>query len=199
LVATLPGVKRGYENPIIENVVRRTFQTASLPGGGTVATLPPELYMLCGEIYFQELARRVGSATVFTNTVAGRITDAAILASVIPNVRFIFLKRELDDNLLRVYMRQYTKGNAYAYDLKTARDYILWYREMIDLMADKFPNIVRVIAYADMVADPAAARATAAQLCGLPASDAPLPEIGGDIGCSVLYRQSIAATLSGQA
>jgi hypothetical protein len=95
-------------------------------------------------------------------------------------------------------MRQYTRGNAYAYDLKTARDYILWYREMVELMAAKFPNIVRIIAYEDMVADPAAVRATAAELCGLPASNAPLPAIGSDIGCSIPYQRAIAAAFNDQ-
>lgn len=198
LVATLPGVTRGYENPIVETVMRRTFQIASLPGGGSLATLPPALHHLCREIYFQELVRRVGSTSVFTNTLASRISDAALLTSVIPNARFIFLKRDLEDNLLRIYMRQYTKGNAYAYDLKTARDYILWYRDMSNLMVDKFPNVVRIIAYEEMVTDPAAARATAAELCGLPASDAPLPAISSDIGCAAPYHRFIAAALSGK-
>src|SRR5205085_1873144 len=30
LIATLDGVKRGYENPIVENAIRRTFQSAGL-------------------------------------------------------------------------------------------------------------------------------------------------------------------------
>ena len=30
LVSTLPGVKRGYENPIVENAVRRTFQSIGI-------------------------------------------------------------------------------------------------------------------------------------------------------------------------
>jgi len=69
---------------------------------------------------------------------------------------------------------------------------------MIDLMVDKFPNIVRVITYEDMVADPAAARATAAELCGLSASDAPPPAIGSDIGCAAPYERLIATALNGQ-
>lgn len=196
LVATLPGVKRGYENPIVERALRRTFQTAGLPGGGSLATLPPALYHLCRDIYCEELAKRIGSATVFTNTLASRIADAAHLTRVIPNVRFIFLKRDLDDILLRLYMRQYTKGNAYAYDLKAARDYVLWYREMIDLMAKKLPETARIIDYEDMVRDPAAVRATAAALCGLPTTDKPPPKPAGDIGCAAPYRQLIAAALS---
>jgi len=198
LVATLPGVKRGYENPIVEMVVRRTFQAASLPGGGTLATLPPALRHLCRDIYFQELARRIGTATVFTNTLAARISDAAFLLGVIPNVRFIFLKRNLEDNLLRIYMRQYTKGNAYAYDLHAARDYILWYSDMIGTMAGKFPDIVRIINYEDMVRDPATALASVAALCGLPTPAAAPLTINGDIGCAAPYRQFMAAGLSTQ-
>ena len=39
---------------------------------------------------------------------------------------------------------------------------------MADLLAQKLPNIVRVIRYEDMVADPATALRAAADLCGLP-------------------------------
>jgi hypothetical protein len=63
---------------------------------------------------------------------------------------------------------------------------------MIDLMAQKFPEIVRVINYEEMVADPAAALRTAAEIRGLPMSDEPLPPIGDDRGCAAPYRQFMA-------
>jgi len=78
------------------------------------------------------------------------------MVSVIQNVRFIFVKRDLEDNLLRIFMRKYRSRNVYGYDLKAARDYILWYHEMMDLMAEKFPNLVRIFNYEDIVANPAA-------------------------------------------
>jgi hypothetical protein len=195
LVSRLDGVERGFENPIVENAVRRTCQTSALPPDGLLGHLPPQAYPLCREIYREELMRRAGSATVFTNTHSGCIFESARIVSVFETVRFILMKRNLDDTLLRIYMRKYGVGNAYAYDLKAARDHILWYHQMIDLMAERFPNIVRVIRYEDMVTDPAAALRTAAELCGLSLSEVPVSTVSGDPGCAAPYRQFMALEL----
>src|SRR5262249_54826172 len=132
LVATLDGVKRGYENRNVEKAIRRTFQSGNLLTGSHIGMLPAQLYPQCRDIYLEELAQRVGSARVFTNTNGELIYEAQLMASIFPNVRFIFLRRNLEDNLLRMYQRTYRAGFAYSYDLKAARDYVFWYHQMID-------------------------------------------------------------------
>ena len=154
LAGMFDAVKRGYENPIVENAVRRVSQTSNLLTISLLKQLPPQLYPMFRETYLHDLAQRVGSRKVFTNTLSTCIHDAAHIASVLPNVRFIFLKRNMEDNLLRIFMRNYTSGNPYASDLKAAREHVLWFNEMIDLLAEKFSNIARVIRYEDMVGDP---------------------------------------------
>jgi hypothetical protein len=132
---------------------------------------------------------------VFTNTHPAYIHDAARLAIILPNVRFIFLKRNLEDISLRIYMRKYNTGNAYSYDLKATREYVVWYDQMIDALAKKLPNIVRVIHYEEMVADPDTALRAAAELCGLPLNDTLSLQIGDDRECAAPYRELIAAEL----
>ena len=132
---------------------------------------------------------------MFTNTHPVRIHDAARMIAAFPNVRLILMKRDPEDNVLRIYMRKYRSGNAYAYDLKTARDNIAWYGRMIDLLAEKFPQFVRVVRYENMVADPAAALRVAADLCGLPTPAGPLPTVGDDRGCAQPYREFMAAEM----
>jgi tetratricopeptide (TPR) repeat protein len=195
LTATLDGVKRGYENPSVEKAVRETFHSAGLLTSRLFEVLSPELDSHCRRIYLEELARRAGAAKVFTNTHPVRIHDAARVAAAFPNVRFIFVKRNLEDNLIRIYMRKYNRGNDYAYDLESARAHIIWYHHMIDLLVGKLPDITRVIHYEDMVADPAAAVRVAAKLCDLPMTDKPLPPAGDDRGCAAPYRNFIAAAL----
>jgi hypothetical protein len=188
LIAALPGVKRGYENPIVENAVRRTFQSAGLLTERAFDALPPMLNEVCRGIYLEELSRRAGLARVFTNTHPVRIHDAARLAGSIPNVRFVLLRRNLEDNILRVFMREYAVGNSYSYDLDTARAHLIWYNQMTDLLKEKLPNVARVISYEDLVADPVAAVKAVAELCGIPSDPAPLPRIGDDRGCAAPYR-----------
>jgi Flp pilus assembly protein TadD len=196
LVASLDGVKRGYENPSVEKAIRRTFQSANLLPSSHIGLLPPQLYPQCRDFYLEELAQRVGSARVLTNTSPSLIYEAQLMANVFPNVRFIFLKRNLEDTLLRMFQRRYPVGNAYSFDLKAARGYVAWYHQMTDLMAEKFPDIVRVIDYEDMIANPAAAVRVAADLCGLPKTDGPLPQVGDDRGCAEPYHDFIRAELS---
>jgi tetratricopeptide (TPR) repeat protein len=195
LIATLDGVKRGYENPIVENAIRRTFQSAGLLTDRAFEMLPPTLDSVCQEIYMEELGRRAGSAKVFTNTHPARIHDAARVAAAFPGVRFIFVKRNLDDNMLRIFMRLYAIGNSYSYDLKATREHLLWYHQMIDTLAEKLPVISRVIQYEDIIADPAAALRLAADLCGLAVKDGPLPEHGDDRNCAAPYRALITTAL----
>ena len=195
LVGMLDGVKRGYENPSLENAISRTFQNAGLLTTWSLDPLPPQFYPQCREIYLEELTQRAASARVFTNTHPMHIHAAARLPSVLGNVRFIFVKRNMDDVMLRIYMRNYRQGNPYAYSLESIRDHVVWYHEMMDLMAEKFPDIVRIVRYEDMVEDPAGALRVAAELCGLPMTDKPLPALGDDRGCAAPYREFIAAAL----
>jgi hypothetical protein len=193
LMTAFEGVKPGYENPIVENAIRRTFQGAGLLTRGFFEMLPPQLYPQCREIYLEELGRRAGSARVFTNTHPARISDAPLIASVFPNVRLLFIKRDLEDTVLRIYFSRYTAGNAYAYDLAAAREHVLWYHQMIDLMAAKLPGLVRIVRYEDMIADPSSALRVAAELCGLPMPNKLPGPLGDDRGCAEPYRQFMAA------
>lgn len=81
LVGSVGCVKRGYENPIADNAVRRTFQTAGALTSSFYGHLPPSLEPLCREIYLEELERRAGSARVFTNTHPAQIVDAVRIAA----------------------------------------------------------------------------------------------------------------------
>jgi tetratricopeptide (TPR) repeat protein len=197
LLSALQGVKRGYENPIMEKTVRLACQTAGVPVSAWFEDLPVALHPLCRDIYLDELAERAGSARVFTNTLPIRIHDADLMAGAFPNVRLLLVKRDVEDVVLRIYMRRYRVGNIYSYDLKAARDHVLWYHEMMDLLAAKFPTIVRVIRYEEMIADPAAALRVTADLCDLPVTGRVPPQLHDDRGCAAPYRQLMAAHLEG--
>ena len=67
--------------------------------------------------------------------------------------------------------------------------------EMMDELAAKLPDRVRIINYEDMVRDPAGALRVAAELCGLPPPKGPVPTIGDDRGAAGPYRELMAAAL----
>ncbi len=187
LVATMEGVKRGYENPSMDNAIVRTFQSAGLLTATLFEVLPENLNATCAENYIKELKARSGSAKVFTSTHPSRIHDAARIATTIPNARFVFVKRDPMDNILRIYMRKYLVGNYYAYDLKTIRSHIDWYNAMIDELQKKLPDLVQVVNYEDFVTEPHSVLADIAQLCGVGYRPSNLPVTGDDRGCANDY------------
>jgi tetratricopeptide (TPR) repeat protein len=189
LIGSLDGVKTGYEIPIVGNAVRRTFQAAAIPASTFLEDLPASLHPAFRENYREELLRRAGSARVFTSTLHGVIHDAGIVATLTPNSRFLIMKRDWDDVALRTYMTKYLEANSYAYDLKSIRDYLNWYDQMIDLIVERMPNIAKVVRYESMIADPAATLRQAADLCGLSVGNVSPPEIGDDRSCAAPYRE----------
>jgi len=195
LIGSLPGVKRGYENPIVENTVRRTFQTAGFPTFSMLPQMPPGLGDSFRVFYGEELARRADSSKVFTNTLPGRAEDAVRAAAEIPNARFVFVKRDVEDLSIRIFMKNYAGGNYYSSSVANIRDFLTWGHEMMDVMAAKMPEVARVITYEEMIADPAAALNMTAELCGLDASGAEIPKVGDDRGCAEPYREKMKAAI----
>ena len=124
------------------------------------------------------------------------VLSTVFMATLLGNARFIFVKRNHDDVMLRIYMRNYREGHPYAYDLNSIRDHLNWYDQMADLMLEKFPSIVRIVSYEDMVANPAGAVRTVAELCGLPMPEGPVPPVGDDRGCAEPYRDLMARELA---
>lgn len=171
LLTGIEGVKTGHENPSVEIAVRRAFQSAGLLASSIFEMLPRALDQDCARLYADEVTRRAAGQQVFTNTNPSRIHDAARIAEAFPNPRFVFVKRDIADNLVRIFMRKYRDKNFYAYRLESIRDHLLWYHQMIDEMQKKYPNIVRIVQYEDMVANTEKVVSGVLEFCGLnPAS-----------------------------
>ena len=195
-IGTIDDVRQGGETLIVENAVRRAFQTAGLPPKRSIDELPPSLHGPWREFYLKELRERAESARVFTNTFPGQIHGVLQIAALLPNARFVFLKRDPDDITLRIYMKKYKIGNPYAYDIGDIRDHIAWYYQMIDVVAERLPNVSTILHYEDLFAEPQAILRSIADLCGLDAPDPPLPQLHGDQRCAGPYRDLIAAACS---
>jgi Flp pilus assembly protein TadD len=187
LVGSLDHTKAGCEVPIVEKALRRTFQAAAIPASLHLEDLPAHLLPSFRDIYLEDLERRAGLARVFTNTLPGHIHNAALLASVIPNVRFLLVKRDSDDVTWRTFLTKYLNGNSYAYDLKAIKDHLDWYNAMIDLTAEKLAGIAEVVSYEAMVDDPATTLRNVAKLCGLSTNGGLATQLPNDRGCSVPY------------
>ncbi|MEM8685828.1 MAG: tetratricopeptide repeat protein [Pseudomonadota bacterium] len=191
MLSSMPGVKLGYENPIVENAVKRTFQSAGLLTSDAIYRLPPVLNELFCKHYLEELDERAGQSAVFTNTAPAHIFGAMRIAQVVPGARFLFVKRDTYDVAFRILARNYRSGNSYAYDVRETWDYVTWYYQMIDLMVERFPTICRVTTYEEIQTAPGNVLETAAILCGVSKLPNVEPAPGDDRGCGAPYKEWI--------
>jgi len=188
-VGGMPGVKRGYENPIVELAVNRTSQKAGLLTIGSLLELPVELGKHFTSEYVKEIKRRAGNVRVFTNTHPGRIADAGLLAQRVPNAKFVFVVRNREDTALRILMKQYQDGtNAYAYDVKEVFDEIDWYHQMISDWHERLPEISAIIEYDKFAGDPSTISQAVEKLCKLEPTTESAISIPDDRGCAQPYH-----------
>ena len=193
LISTLEGVCSGFESRLLQGAVRHSFQDAGLVPCEMLELLPLELHEGCRERYFRALSHKHGSARIVTNTSPGLITEALRIAPVIPNACFVLVQRNIEDTLLRIFMKLYRAGNVYAYDLNAARRHIIWYNEMMLLLAEAYPERTLLIRYEDMIEEPEAIRQAIADLIGL---DAPITSPArpvDDRNCARHYQDWLAA------
>ena len=111
LVSMLAGVKRGYENPSVDNAIRRTFQTAALLTSGLFEFLPPQLDALCRDIYLEELCRRAGIGACLYQHASGSDLRCGPHNHRFSECALHFCETEaLRTFLLRIYMRHYNRA-----------------------------------------------------------------------------------------
>jgi Flp pilus assembly protein TadD len=189
LAAQLDGVRRGFETTFVRSATKRTFHSGGLPPSGHPYRLPDWLDERFRESLQQELSQKANGDRIFTSTNPGILQDVYRIASIIPNARFVFVKRDADDVAFRIFAKKYKSGNSYAYHIHTIREFVSWYHRMIDVLLEKLPGRSILVTYEDMVTDPRGALAAAARLCGLPEPNGDLPPIGDDRGCSEPYRK----------
>lgn len=196
LVTTLDGVTRGFESSVVLDAFKQAYKALEIPEAAPTddLQLPVGVAAQWRDCYFAELEKRAPGARLFTNTHPGNIRAVYPMALALGGSRFIFVKRDFNDICLRIYMKMYRSGNAYAYDINTIVEYVTWYHEMIDVLSGLIPEVSRVIQYEDMIANPAAVLRSVAEFCGMNVpQDAELPWLGDDRGCAEPYKEHIPA------
>jgi tetratricopeptide (TPR) repeat protein len=197
LVGHMEGVKRGFERRLVEPALRRTSQLAGLLTINDPLDLPNSLNAQFTKGYGEELIEFASGARIVTDTHPGMITSVGRIAWIIPNARFVFVRRNAQDLALRILMRRYRTGNHYAYGIDSIFEHLASYEQLMDLWVNVFPHLSITVEYEDLVADPAATLARVATLCGAVAPKTRYPDLGDDRNCSLPYRAYMAEALAG--
>lgn len=182
LLGIFPSVRRGYESDIVRVVAHKTCARAGMPNRDFAFQIPPAFDDLLRDFYIKELEERTADKRVLTITSPARILDAYHLARIIPNTRFVFIKRDIDDVVYRMFNILYLTGNAHSYNLDAAREHVRLYYQMQDKLAELLPGITMTVNYEDMVQDTVAAVKSVQEFCGIDGNIGKLPDIGDDRG-----------------
>jgi len=194
LIGTVEGVKCGYESQVLRRAIQQAFQKSELPIMERLSDLPRRFQKKFSGIYAADLRDRAGKAVAFTSTNPGSVHDVGAAALLVPNCKFIFVKRDRYDTAFRMFGKNYEKNrNRYASNLGRSLHYIDWYYELVGIWSKMLPDRTLIVDYEDMVADPAATLARVTKFCGLAMPAEPVPQPGDDRGCSAPYRALIDA------
>ncbi|NNE22607.1 MAG: sulfotransferase, partial [Rhizobiales bacterium] len=192
LIGASNEVAHSHERTILQDVMRQTCSAAGISLPDALSGLPMDHVAAFRQHLTRQLITPAGrSATVITNTNPHHIEDTLPAAAILPSARFAFIKRNIADLTLRIFMKRYNSGNEYAYDVGAITDYVAWYNEMIDALAERLPDTSIIILYEDMIADPAETRSRIGRLCNIDLTGVPILELGDDRGCAEPYRQHL--------
>jgi hypothetical protein len=187
LLAVHPDVCAGGESPVIGDAVRQAMQATGLLPESHLACLPREVHPAFLTRYRAAVVAEAGTARHFVNTLPGLIGEAARIAAVVPNARFVLMRRDSDDLVFRMLLKRYAHGNLYACRPDTARAHAESYGRMAAALARAWPDITLVQDYDDMVAHPAQARDRVLRFLGLDAAGLPEARVGDDRGVAAPY------------
>jgi len=198
LVASIQGVKRGHESEIVKKSAVRTSMDTGILMMSFPGQLPSTIHGAFSKAYAEEITARAGEIQCYTITHPGLITDLGCIAETVPNMKVVFIEREVDDTALRIFGKYYQEGtNPFAYNLARIYEYIEGYGELVDTWASKLPGVSMHISYEDMIADPKNELEKIADFCGLPRPMGVLPELGDDRGCAKPYLDMLKKARAG--
>ncbi|MDA7946720.1 MAG: tetratricopeptide repeat protein [Hyphomicrobiaceae bacterium] len=190
LMASLDGVEKAFENSLVDDVAQRVSKRAGFLTEYSLVNLPSHLNEEVSNQIQDEVDKLAGREKLVTITHPGVIFDVSRLKDIIPNSRFIFMKRNRDDMALRIFAYLYRSNtNHFAYDINEIYRYLETHDRLIDVWSKKIGDRVLVQSYEDMVRDPEAAVRSIAELCSLkpPAKlDLQVPD---DTGCAKPYLE----------
>lgn len=197
LIGCLPESALGYESDLIQLAARQTsnssgFLTLSYPG-----QLPTSHHRLFTQNYVHGIKARARGAKVLTNTHPDLIADLGRVAETVPNLKIIFIDRNVDDNAHRIFAKIFPKGSSpYDSDVSSIYEHLEGSSQLMEAWGKSIPNLTMRVCYEDMISDPKEVLGQVAKFCGLPAHEGKLPELADDRDCSQPYLEKLQSSRS---
>jgi tetratricopeptide (TPR) repeat protein len=134
ILASHPEVHGAGELPTLEAILIQRLGPSLSPTerAGRLADLTPVDFVAMGCAYTERLAARAPDARRVTDKMPSNFRWAGLIRLMLPNARIVHCRRDPIDTCLSCYMRKFSRGQPFAYDL---RDLGLYYRAYEALMA----------------------------------------------------------------
>lgn len=174
ILASHPAVYGGGESDRIyrlwESVVRRLSQP-NLPLHHSLDRLTPDVANALAVEFLAPLGALAPSASRVTDKTPTNAVHLGLIATLFPNARFIYSRRDPLDTGISCYLTDFAMGNAFSHDLSS----IGHYQRMIDRVMAHWHSVLDVpilqVDYEKLVADPQKQIRNLVQFVGLPWDD----------------------------
>lgn len=173
LLCRHPDISGIGEVPYINNLAQGCGRQmgSSLPYPQFLSQLTPQLSRQLGENYVQ-LSRQFGvNAARIVDKTLGNFLFVGFVLALLPNARIIHCVRNPVDTCLSIYQQYFTRGLAFAYDLKDIGEYYVQYRRFMEHWENLYPQRILRVAYEDIVDDTEQNLRSMIEYCALPWDD----------------------------
>lgn len=106
------------------------------------------------QTYLGSLPAVLAEYPVYTDKMLKNFKTIGFIKILLPNARFIHIKRHPLDNCLACFEKKFTSGHEYTYDLEVLGNYFLVYLELMDFWKDFFPDDICEVQYESLVREP---------------------------------------------
>ena len=198
IIARHPKTIMGSENALLNEATLACFNEFGAFPTPKIEHIPVQAWRGFTRIYNDLVRLRHQNSDVFTSTSPGYLTKLPYIYRLLSNSKFVFVKRDRYDQISRIYFKHYREGNHISYDIRTIVEYLSKTELLMDTLAERLPNAVKVVNYEDCVSSPEKLYAEIMRFCGIKPGPVNIGELPSGIGCGEPYREEIDKVLKGE-
>lgn len=103
--------------------------------------------------YKSMIEKEINGYEIYTDKMLKNFKTIGFIKILLPNAKFIHIKRNALDTCLSCYEKKFSQGHEYSYDLITLGAYYSAYVDIMEFWKQLFPEDIHEIKYEDLVLD----------------------------------------------
>jgi tetratricopeptide (TPR) repeat protein len=168
VLAQYPEVSAGGE---LSDFTRTVEQLLPKPEDATlperIKTAPVHLFTAIGNSYMERLQQRTGTGEYITNTYPGNVELTGLIQLCLPNAKVILCTRNGKDLCTDIHKKNLPMGCFYSCDSNDLASSYKAHTQLIAHWQRTLPDFVHVVAFEELVTNPAQTLEEIATFCGL--------------------------------